>query len=67
MSQKLCWKCREEYIGGLIHASTKRYIHCHHLEPEVKVTCWCEVDNMDVWKYRKWNYCPKCGKKLEAI
>ena len=48
------------------HARTFQKIinNCHAWEKKEK--CWCEIDNMDVWRYRKWNYCPKCGRKINA-
>jgi len=71
MSEKLCRKCRDRIIELFVTLTplgeqwVSEVFHCHHGEPKEKEKCWCEIDNMDVWKYRKWCYCPKCGKKLE--
>jgi len=75
MSNRSCEDCKWDKLNpqglrliqcGQGHARTRQEIieDCHAWEGN-KEKCWCEIDNMDVWKYRKWNYCPKCGKKLE--
>ena len=66
MSDKLCLKCLTDWKENV--NCLPSWLHCHH-EPKEKAKCWCESPmdtRLSADESLSINFCPECGKKLEA-